>query len=239
MSTELIVSLPAEAVRIETEIERIELISVNDDRTNISAAENLKVVSKLLKDFELACEPERIRLRTPLDQFLGLKKQITDKIESWIRDQKKSIGAYSAELMRLENARREEIRSKQEEEARIEAEKKQAERKAEAEAVGAFFEPEQIPDPEPIPEPVQVEKAIAKSEFVNSSVKMKVSASVSDKGAFIATLLETGNAAWINLIFDKVNQTKLNDFCKAMNIDGVKSKYPGLRVEMIPDVRVR
>lgn len=206
---ELTVSLPQEAVAIRNDVSALEIIEVNDERTNIAASENLKLVNQRLKAFKDACEPERLRLREPLDQFLALKKEAEDAIETWIAQQKKTIGAFAQEIIRKENERRA-------------AEQKQRE--------DEFL---------PAQDVVVMDQAKVKTEFVSSSVKEKPSAAVTDKVLFINTLISTGNISWVNLIFDKVNQSKLNEFCKANSINGRDKLFPGLSVEMIADVRVR
>lgn len=233
---DLMVSLPAQAVQIEKDVISLPVINVIDDRTNIAAAENLKIVSKFSKEFDEACEPERIRLRTPLDNFLALKKTAKDKIESWINQQKQSIGSYAQKVMKEANEKRrlEQERLNAEEKARVDKINEQRRLEAEQNGTEAVIE-----TAEPVQEAVQIEQVKDRSVFVSTTVKEKPKASVIDRIVFIQTLTETGNAAWVNLIFDKVNESKLNEFCKAMEIDGTKKKFPGLSVDMVADVKVR
>ena len=190
------IMLPETAKKYEIEIMNLAVVKVVDDRSNITAMENLKVVNFYLKDFVSACEPKRKELREPLDKFLEMKKTAQDKIEGWINEQKREIGRYNQEIMRIEN------------------EKRQSDSH-------------------------EIQKTGVKSEFATATIKEKPQATIKDLATFLQCLLESGNISWINLIFDKPNQSKLNDFCKANNFDGKKSSFPGLSIEMIPDVKIR
>jgi hypothetical protein len=212
--------LPEKAQLIANDALSLPVIQVVDERTNIAAAENLKIAKSYFKDFEAACEPERVRLRKPLDDFLSKKKLYTDQFESYERQQKQEIGAYTKGLMDAENARR-----------KAEAERLAAERAIQAEIEGK----EAIP----VQAPIQIEQSKARSEFVSSTVKMKAKGTITDRLEFISALAASGNVGWINLIFEKYNETKLNDFLKAQGIDGEKSSFPGVAVEMVPIVGVR
>lgn len=219
MSTDII-TLPSEAQVIAKDALSLPVIQVVDDRTNIAAAENLKIAKSTFKDFESACEPMRLSLRKPLDEFLALKKQITDKFELYEKQQKQEIGAYTKRLMDAENARR-----------KAEAERLAAERAIQAEIEGK--------EAVPVQAPIQIEQAKARSEFVSSNVKLKAKGVITDRLEFISALASSGNVGWINLIFEKYNETKLNDFLKAQGVDGEKSTFPGVAVEMVPIVGVR
>ena len=80
---------------------------------------------------------------------------------------------------------------------------------------------------------IQVMKS--KTEFASSTTKEKAVASITDVLVFITCLIETGKASKIRVIFDKINQSELNRFCKEENI----TAFPGLNIEIIPDVRIR
>lgn len=233
---DLVISLPKEAVLIRNDVAALEIINVVGDKTNMAATENLKLVNQQLKAFREACEPERIRLRTPLDNYLALKKEGEDTIEMWIDRQKKSIGAYAQELIQQENERRLIEQQKKDDEERARIEKLNAERAEEAAKNGTEAKVEEFV---PVQQPVMMEQALVKTEFVTANVKLKPNATITDKVLFMQTLVETGNTSWINLIFDKVNQSKLNEFCKATGINGRDKLYPGLSVEMVADIRTR
>ena len=236
MSTDLVISLPKEAVIVSNDALSLPVIPVTDDRTNIAAAENLKIVSKLLKEFREICEPVRVELRAPLDNFLSLKKVAEDKIEAWINDQKRAIGDYNQELMRLENEKLKAEQDKKNAELKAENDRLNELRRIEAEKAGEVAKEVVF---EPVQEPIAIEQSKARSEFASATIKEKAKGVVTDKLKFIAALADGGHSGWVNLIFDKVNETQLNNFLKAMGINGRDNRFPGVAVEMIADVRVR
>ena len=83
-----------------------------------------------------------------------------------------------------------------------------------------------------------VEQSLIKSEFVKANIKIKHTGLITDKAMFLACILETSDISWINLIFDKVNETQLNNFVKAHELDGITKNYPGLKIEESASVRV-
>jgi hypothetical protein len=87
--------------------------------------------------------------------------------------------------------------------------------------------------------PVMIEQAKARSEYAQSTSKLKAYGVITDRMAFIAALAESGNVGWLNLIFEKYNESKLNDFLKSAGIDGDKTTFPGVSVELRADVKVR
>jgi hypothetical protein len=205
---DLIVSLPMEAVKLEKEILDIDIIQVEDDRTNIAASENLKIVSAYYKEFVELLEPKRVELRKPLDDFLSMKKMACDRIDEWIKNQKLTIGKYGQEIIRKEN------------------ERKRLDLIAQNELRGEARELQPVTE------------ARAHSEFVKSKVKEKPEATITDLAIFVSTLLSTGNIAYLKMIFDKPNISKLNQFCKLEEINGRDKNFPGLSVEMVPDIKI-
>ncbi len=243
---ELMISLPAEAVRIQKEIEAIPIIEVINEKTNIAANENLKIVNQFIKEFDAICEPERVRLITPLNVFYSLRKKASDMIDAWIKNQKLTIGKYGQEIIRKENEMRRIEQERINAEIKAEIDRLNEQKRIEAERVGKEaiieeFVPEEIKQEEfiPVQEPVMQNEAKVKSVFVHGSVKEKAVGTITDLPLFLSTLIESNESAWVNLICDKVNQSKLNDFLKSHGIDGRKNNYPGVFTEMVPDVRSR
>lgn len=204
-----LIVLPQTAIEIENKVLNLPVISVIDEKTNIAGNEQLKSMKIYRDEFIEALEPRRKELREPLDLFLALKKCALAVMNNQIDAQEKQIGLYGQEMIRKENERKALELTIQNE---LKGEDKQ-------------FQP--------------ITESRSHSEFVKGKVKEKPDASISDLAVFIQGLLDSGNIAYLKMIFDKPNISKLNAFCKLENIDGRNKEFPGLIVNMVPDVSTR
>jgi hypothetical protein len=210
--------IPKQAAAIINDINNFPVTPVVDDQTNIVANENLKIVNKYWKEYLLFCEDRKKELYKPYKEFIDEIKIGEDLIKDWIFNQKKTIGSYSMELMRKENERRIEAQKQIDEERR----------KAAAEI--------SAPVPEPT-KPVFVEKSRVKTEFVNASVKMIPSGTITDIMAFLSALQKSKDGqGWYSLIVN-INKAKLDAFCRDQGLNGQDKTFPGVQVTMTPDVR--
>lgn len=234
-----------QAMPVVRKIADVPLIDVVDERSNVAASENMKLIKLYKDEIETMLEPVRVALYEPYQEFNRRKKVIMDAIDGQLKNQSTAIGVYNRKVLdELNRKRQEEARAKAEEEARKRQEELQA--KADAEALRKSQETGEVVKAEVVApvvvEPVevaQVETMKAKTGFASSTVKMKPAPTITDKVMFLDALMTSGNAAFINLIFDKVNESQLKKFCEAMKIDGAGKKFPGLAVEMVADVKVR
>jgi hypothetical protein len=235
MQNELIVSLPKEAMEIQRHIAEVEIIQVVDDDTNRVALENRKVRNGLLRQFDSACEPERLRLMAPVDSFRELKNSVLNKGKEDTAEQDRLISIYNQEIIRKENEMR-----------KLEADRINRENQERIEKENALkilnAEPDKEPELEkvvPIQEPMIIDKVAVKSEGVKAKIGLKPILTITDPLVFMQSAAETGNGPWVKLIYPKWNESKANDFAVALGLNGVDKTFPGTSVQMVPDISSR
>lgn len=250
MSNELIV-LPPKAVAIKKDISALAIITITDDKTNIAASENRDIVKKYRKAYVEECEETRLKLYQPYEQFLALKKNDLDEIDEWIEKQDKELGAYAKKILEEANRKIKEENDRRNAEAKARFEAEQEERRKENERKAAetknneeeiSFLPPAPEEPAPVFVPQEAkEVTVVKTKGFGSStsIKMKPSATVTNMVTLGNTLLNSGEEEWFRSIFGDVNIAKLNAFCKAKGINGGSVTYPGIHVEMVPDIKGR
>ena len=92
--------LPVVADSIIANIDSIKLIKVIDERTNQAAIEQIKSAKLLINEFEEAIDWKRKELYEPYKQFLDRKKEVIDKINEFMKQQKKEVGSWELKKMK-------------------------------------------------------------------------------------------------------------------------------------------
>ena len=246
-----IAKLPEDALKLEKDILDIKIIDVIDDRTRIAADENVKIVKAYFGEFESIVKPIRESLLKPADDFQALRKAATDRVNDWIKRQNDQIGKYGQEMLRIEREKRKAEEDRINAERKAEQDRINAERKAEIDRINAEnIAKAELEGTETIHEefvPVELEKVElkpiesdkSKSMFVKGTVSEKPDAFITDIVVYANALLAAGDFATFKLVFDKPNMTQVNKHCKRDGINGREKGFPGLSVQMIPDVHQR